>query len=205
MDDPRLHSPAAERNAAPIGAELQRLLPPQGQALEIAAGTGQHAAHLAAALPQWTWWPSDGDARCLASIQAWCDGLPNVRAPQALDVMAPTWTGVPHGLDLVYCANLLHISPWPTTAALMRGAARHLAGSGLLVLYGPYRVPGEPMASSNAAFDADLRRRDPHWGLRSLDAVRAEAAHEGLHLRQRIPMPANNLLLVLGRGAHAAA
>ena len=45
------HSPAAERNRVPILAELQRLLPARGTALEIAAGTGQHAEHFAAALP----------------------------------------------------------------------------------------------------------------------------------------------------------
>jgi hypothetical protein len=28
--------------------------------------------------------------------------------------------------DAIYCANMLHIAPWPTCAALMQGAARHL-------------------------------------------------------------------------------
>ncbi len=197
--DPRRHSPAAERNRAPILAELQRLLPARGVALEIASGTGQHAAHFAAALPGWQWQPTDGDARSLASISAWCADLANVRRPLRLDVMAPTWPDVPAPVDLLFCANLLHISPWATCAALMQGAARHLAPAGLLLLYGPYRVDGEAMAAGNVAFDADLRARDPAWGLRRLADVVASAEAAGVVLRERVAMPANNLLLVLER------
>ena len=198
--DPRRRSPAAERNRGPIGAELQRLLPAQGVALEIASGTGQHAAHFGAALPGWRWQPSDGDARSLASISAWCEGLGNVLPPLQLDVLADAWPGVPATVDALFCANLLHISPWATCPALMRGAARHLAAHGLLLLYGPYVVEGEPTVPSNQAFDADLRARDPAWGLRRLGEVVAQAEAANLRLRERVAMPANNLLLVFDRG-----
>ena len=114
IDSPRRHSPAAERNRGPILAELLRLLPAQGLMLEIASGTGQHAAHFAAALPAWRWQPSDGDARSAASISAWCDGVTNVLPPLHLDVMADAWAGVAPLVDAMFCANLLHISPWPT-------------------------------------------------------------------------------------------
>jgi len=203
--DTRRHSPAAERNRVPIGAELLRRLPPQGIALEIASGTGQHAAHFATALPGWRWQPSDGDARSLASIAAWCDGIANVLPPLQLDVLATHWAGVPAEVDAIYCANLLHISPWATTPALMRGAARHLSAAGLLLLYGPYIVDGEATAPSNLAFDADLRGRDPAWGLRRLADVVREAQAVGLVLRERIAMPANNLLLVFARRAPTGA
>jgi len=197
--DPRRHSPAAERNRGPILAELLRLLPAQGLMLEIAAGTGQHAAHFAAALPGWRWQPSDGDARSMASIGAWCEAVANLLPPLHLDVLATPWPGVPAKVDAMFCANLLHISPWATTPALMQGAARHLTIHGLLLLYGPYFVDGETTAPSNEAFDADLRARNPAWGLRSLAAVVQEAQAVGLHLRQRVAMPANNLLLVFTR------
>ena len=196
-DDPRQHSPAAERNRGPILAELQRLLSERGVALEIASGTGQHAAHFAAGLPGWQWLPSDPEPQALVSIAAWCEGSANVLAPIALDVMSPVWPGAVQPADALFCANMLHIAPWATCAALMQGAARQLAPNGLLLLYGPYLVDGEPVAPGNITFDADLRARNPAWGLRRLADVLAQAEAVGLRLRERVQMPANNLLLVL--------
>jgi SAM-dependent methyltransferase len=197
--DARRHSAAAERNREPILAVLQRVLPAQGVALEIASGSGQHAAYFAAALPRWHWWPTEATAAALPSIAAWCAGLTNVHAPVVLDVLAPSWPDVPAQADAVFCANLIHIAPWPTCAALMQGAARKLAPGGLLLVYGPFFVDGEPTAPGNRAFDADLRARNPAWGLRRLADVQREAGAAGLELRERIAMPANNLLLVFGR------
>ncbi|MFT3780136.1 MAG: DUF938 domain-containing protein [Ottowia sp.] len=200
------HSPAAERNRAPILARLHALLPPSGQALEIASGTGQHAAHFTAALPGWRWQPTDlGDA-LFDAIAGWSreTGARNVLPPRRLDVRDARWPsddgprfGAP--FDLVFAANLLHISPWESCAGLMQGAARHLSPGGLLVTYGPYLEDDVPTAPSNLAFDADLRARDPAWGLRRLADVAHEAARAGLALRGRHAMPANNLLLVFGR------
>jgi len=196
-------SPAAERNQGPILAVLQRWLPARGVALEIASGSGQHAARFAAALPGWNWQPSDAEPEALASIDAWCAGLGNVRPAVRLDVMQAEWQGVPRRVDAIFCANMLHISPWSTCAALMHGAARHLAAEGVLLLYGPYLVDGETTAPSNLAFDADLRARNPQWGLRRLDDVTSAAEAVGLRLRSRETMPANNLLLALTRAAPA--
>jgi hypothetical protein len=197
----RRRSAAAERNRAPILALLQKLLPAHGVALEIASGSGQHAAHFAAALPRWQWQPSDAEVEALPSIDAWCAGLANVRPALPLDVLRDEWHGVPAQVDAIYCANMLHIAPWPTCAGLMRGAARHLAGNGMLLVYGPFVVDATPTAPSNLAFDADLRARNPAWGLRKLADVAREAEAVGLRLRDREPMPANNLLLVFGRAA----
>lgn len=197
--DPRMHSPAAERNRVPIGEALLARLPPQGRALELASGSGQHTAHLASLLPGWHWQPSDADPALRASIDAWCEGLANVAPALTLDVMAWPWTGVTGPLQLVFNANLMHIAPWPVCAALMHGAAQLLARDGRLVLYGPYLEADVPTAPSNLDFDASLSARDPAWGLRRLDDVLIEARHVGLRLHERVPMPANNLLLVLGR------
>lgn len=196
---PRRHSPAAERNRAPILAELQRRLPATGLALEVASGSGQHAAFFAAGLPGWRWQPTEADPAARGSIADWCAGLANVLPALALDVLAPSWPGAPVGVDAIFCANLLHISPWAATAALMQGAARHLAPAGRLWIYGPFFVDGEAAAPGNLAFDADLRARDPAWGVRRLDAVAREAGVAGLCLAERIAMPANNLLLIFDR------
>jgi hypothetical protein len=191
----RRHSPAAERNGPPILATLQRLLPPAGVLLEIASGTGQHAAVFSAGLAGWTWQPSDAEAAALPSIAAWCDDRPNVRPPLHLDVLESEWRGVPAQVDAIYCANMIHIAPWACTAALMQGAAQHLAPAGQLLTYGPYLIDGEPTASSNLAFDADLRARNPAWGIRRLADVETEAHAAGLRLAERFAMPANNQLL----------
>ena len=197
----RRHSPAAERNGPPILAALQRLLPARGLLLEIASGTGQHAAFLSAGLPGWQWQPSDVEPRALPSIAAWCAGLPRVRPPLLLDVLDAAWPGVPAPLDAIYCANMIHIAPWACTAGLLQGAARHLAPAGVLITYGPYLLDDEPTAPCNLAFDADLRARNPAWGIRRLADVAGLAASAGLQLRERLDMPANNKLLVWARAA----
>lgn len=192
-------SPAAERNKGPILEVLRRVLPERGAALEIAAGTGEHAAWFAAALAGWTWQPTEADPQLLPVLAARVaqSGLPNLLPPLPLDVHAPAWLA--GRFDAIYCANMLHIAPWSACAALMRGAARSLAPSGVLVTYGPYFEEDVPTAASNLAFDESLRARDAEWGIRRLEDVAAQAAAAGLALRERHALPANNLLLVFGR------
>jgi hypothetical protein len=199
--DTRRHSAPAERNRGAILAELQRMLPPHGVLLEVASGTGQHAAHCSAGLPGWQWIPTDVSAHALPSIADWCAGLPNVGTPLLLDVLQPRWQGVPPAVDAIFCANMIHIAPWACCLGLLQGAARHLAPQGLLITYGPYLEDEVPTQPGNAAFDADLRTRNPAWGLRRKEEVREAAAREGLQLRERVAMPANNLLLLWGRTA----
>ncbi len=200
-------SPAADRNKQPILEQLQRLLPERGHALEIASGTGQHVVWFARKLTGWTWQPSDLPANDfsvndLAGIAAAVleAGLTNVLPALSLDVLAPDWP--PAGsafeapFDLIYCANMLHISPWETCSGLMQGSARHLTPGGLLVLYGPYLEDDVVTSDGNQAFDKSLRASNPSWGLRNLPAVVDEAARYGFVLRERCQMPANNLLLV---------
>jgi SAM-dependent methyltransferase len=193
----RRHSPSAARNRGPILDVLRRVLPAEGLVLEIASGTGEHVIHFAQHLPGLVWQPSDADADSMASIEAWraAARLANVRPALALDVLAEPWPV--QQADAIVCINMIHISPWTATEALLRGAARTLRPGGVLYLYGPYRRRGRPTAPSNEAFDADLRRRDPEWGLRELEAVADAAARRGLRLRETVDMPANNLSVVI--------
>jgi SAM-dependent methyltransferase len=190
-------SPAAQRNQQPILAELRRCLPPHARVLEIASGTGQHALHFASAMPGWVWQPTDADPAMPRVIDERCRGLHNVLPAVYLDVLQSPWPlPAATSFGAVYCANMLHISPWPTCRALMQGAAAVLEAQGLLFLYGPYRRAEVPTAPSNEAFDASLRSQNPQWGLRDLADVAREADDAGLALQEVTAMPANNLLLV---------
>ena len=192
-----LFAPAAARNGAAILDVLRTVLPPVGTVLEVASGTGEHAVRFAAALPALAFQPSDPDPRGLASIRAHARaaGLPNLLPPVALDAAAAVW---PVGrAEAVLCINMIHIAPWTAAEGLLAGAARLLARGAPLVLYGPFRIGGAHTAESNARFDADLRMRDAAWGVRDLEAVAAAAGGHGLHLAERIAMPANNLAVVL--------
>ena len=196
-----LLSPAVARNRDPILAVLRRVLPDRGTVLEIASGTGEHAAYFAVQLPHLIWQPSDVDPEALASIEAHraAANAPNLRAPVTLDVTAPAWP-VPHA-DALVSMNMIHISPWTAAQGLMAGAARLLEAGAPLYLYGPFKENGEHTAPSNAAFDASLRARDPQWGVRDLGDVRALAASHGFDFVERVAMPANNLSLVFRRRA----
>ena len=195
-DDPRREAPSVARNRAAILGALRPILPPQGLLLEIASGTGEHCAYLAAALPALDFQPTEPEPDGRASIDAWCAGLPNVRPALALDAAAEAWPVV--RADAVLCINMAHIAPWAATLGLVRGAAGLLSAGAPLVLYGPWILPNVETAESNWTFDASLRERNPDWGLRRLEDLVA-AAGSDFATSEVIEMPANNVTLVLRR------
>jgi len=199
MSDARQHAPATSRNAEPILAVLNEVLPPAGKVLEIASGTGEHAIHFAAALPGLDWQPSDPSAEARASIAAWAGevNLANLASPLALDAAGSDWPIA--AVDAVVCINMVHISPWAATVGLFAGSADVLPPGAPLVLYGPYRRAGVDLEPSNAAFDESLRQRDPAWGLRLLEDVVDLADRHGFALDRVVAMPANNLTVVFRR------
>ena len=172
------------------------------QALEVASGTGQHVAALAAALPGLDWQPSEISEDAFADIVAHSSGRANVRAPVLLDASAAPWPPALAGGDhtAVLCVNLTHISPWACTLGLLRGAAAALRPGGTLLIYGPFLVDGRATTESNATFDASLRRNNPEWGYRDRGVIAAEATKLGLKTAEFVDMPANNFLLAFRKG-----
>jgi cyclopropane fatty-acyl-phospholipid synthase-like methyltransferase len=142
--------------------------------LEIGSGTGEHAIFFAKALPKVVWLPSDPDAASRASIEAWIatEGLANVRAPIAIDVRERVWVMEDDApFEAIVSLNMVHIAPWEAALGLLAGAGRLLRPNGVLFFYGPFMRGGTHTATSNAAFDADLKRRDPRWGVRDVDGL----------------------------------
>jgi SAM-dependent methyltransferase len=199
--DPRQYRPHVPRNRDAILDVLKRVLPQRGLVLEIASGSGEHAAYFAQGLPELTWQPSDPEAQALASIAAHRDaaGLPNLLAPLHLDVTAAAWPV--ERADAVICCNMIHIAPWAACEGLMAGAARVLAVGGALYLYGPHKIAGRHTAPSNQEFDAYLRSQNAAWGIRDLDEVTALAERHNFTLTETVSMPANNLSVIFVRKA----
>jgi len=197
--DGKLHAPAADRNKDAILEVLLDHLPSAGTVLEIASGTGQHAAHFAPRLSQLYWQPTDLDPRHVASIQAWRAeaGADTLLAPRALNVLEP-WPvhDLPAPVTAITAANLIHIAPWTVAEALIAGAADLLTEEGVLCLYGPYKRGGMHTAPSNEAFDAHLKSHDPTWGVRDMEAVAELATEAGFSEPTITNMPANNFSLV---------
>lgn len=200
-----LSSEAAERNKGPLLDVLLKAVPAGacGSALEVAAGSGQHAAHCAPAFPNLVWFPTELEDKCFASIAHHTEGVPNVRPPSILDCSTLAWeTAFEHeGFELVLAVNLCHISPVEATQGLVRGAAALLAPGGVLAIYGPFKCGGEFTSESNANFDASLRSRDPRWGYRDSEYVMELAIANGLQPVDVVEMPANNLTLLFRKGA----
>ena len=196
-------SVACERNRAPILEVLREHLSGRRQVLEIGSGSGQHAAHFAAALPMLTWQTSDVAAH-LPGIRAWLDGaaLPNTPPPLLLDVEG-TWPG--RKFDAAFSANTLHIMAWKQVETTFARIAEVLADDATLVIYGPFNYAGRFTSASNAAFDTSLKARDSRRGIRAFEEVNLLAGQAGLALLEDRAMPANNRCLIWRRGGRVLA
>ena len=197
-DNGKLHAPSAARNADAIVAALAGIAPQQGHALEIASGTGQHMARLAAAFPALTWQPTDIDKTRLASIEAWCSEarLGNVKPPMILDAGMAGWADKTAGQNLVFLSNLLHLISAREAGIVISEAAKALVTDGVFVAYGPF-LRGKNYASpADQHFDKSLRASAPEIGYKSVETIQRLQAEAGLDPLAPIAMPANNLLLV---------
>lgn len=188
-------SQAAKNNAPFILTELARLLHDSHSALEIGAGTGQHAVAFAEALPSISWQPTEHPS-ALTTLQPRCElaTLTNLLAPKALDIGARPWEV--SASDAVYTANTLHIVSAELVESFFDGLAQLQEPGSLLVVYGPFNYDGRFTTQSNENFDAWLKDRDPRSGIRDFEWVDGLAASAGYALEEDIEMPANNRLLV---------
>lgn len=193
-------APACERNREPILSVLRAHFADRTHVLEIGSGTGQHAVHFAAALPQLVWQTSDVPEN-LPGIRQWLDeaNLPNTPAPIELDVGGAAWPSERY--DALFSANTLHIMSWPEVEQLFAHIARIATADAKLAIYGPFNVDGKFTSASNAAFDESLKARAPHMGIRDRAAVDALARKAGFALIDDAAMPANNRTLVWQRQA----
>lgn len=201
--DARRFSPAVQRNREPLLNLLAQLLPEEGRLLEVASGTGEHAVAFAPRFPGLVWQTSDPDPVQRQSIASHIAhaGL-NLPAPLDIDVTKPELelpATAPDSLDIIFCANMIHIAPWAATLGLLDTAARYLKMDGKLCLYGPYMRNGVHSAPSNAAFDASLRAQNREWSVRDLDSILQEGAARGLSSPDVFEMPSNNLTVVFQR------
>eukprot|EP00466_Bigelowiella_natans_P001204 jgi/Bigna1/76730/fgenesh1_pg.43_\ len=108
--------------------------------------------------------------------------------------------------DVVYCSNCIHIAPWDVARGILRGSGRLLRENGVVIFYGPFAVNGTLSPDSNISFHRYLKTENSDWGIsrasascslrRDIRDVETEARHNGLLLKEMLPMPANNFLVV---------
>lgn len=197
-------APSAERNKDAILAGLRPHLARCRRVLEIGSGTGQHAVHMSAALPQLVWQCSElpGTVSGLAA-RLESEGTARTPPPLALDVAAPPWplpaAEAPDAFDAIFTANTLHIMSFAHVGQFFARIGEVLAPGGLCCVYGPMKYRGAFTTKSNAEFDAQLRARDPLSGIRDFEALDELAQAQGLVLVEDLAMPANNQLLIWRR------
>ena len=191
-------APSCARNREPILAALRDHFADRRSVLEIGSGTGQHAIFFAAALRHLNWQTSEQRGN-LAGIHAWLDEakLPNTPTPLELHVNEEWPT---QRYDAIFSANTLHIMSWAEVERAFARLPEVMTGDAVLAIYGPFNYAGRFTSESNAAFDASLKERGLHQGIRNFEAVDALAVTAGLTLIEDRAMPSNNRCLVWKRG-----
>lgn len=193
--DMKQYSDACDQNRDPILAVIRQEYANARHVLEVGSGTGQHAVYFGRNLPHLQWQTSDLPDNH-GSIHAWLyeAGLDNVLPPLTLDVMTGPWHA--RSYDGVFSANTTHIMNWSMVEHMFAGIGTILQSGGCLCLYGPFNYGDCYTSPSNERFDAWLKTRDPHSGLRNFEDLDALANAHGMILKNDHTMPVNNRLLV---------
>lgn len=202
-EDKRSFSPSAARNRDPIFQCLIDRLPQSGTILEIASGTGEHAAHFSPLLPHLNWQPSVYEQAHRHSVDAWqiTSGADNFLDCLLLDATSNAWP-IEQGdyshapITGLFNANMIHISPWNVCEGLMAGAGRVLENGGILFLYGPFKIDGAHTSDSNMLFEKWLTDQNNEFGVRDLEQVMEVAVKNGLDHVESCEMPSNNFMQI---------
>lgn len=200
MTPPFPHSPAAERNAAPIADALARVLLAGDVVLEIGSGTGQHAIHFAKCFPNVVWKPSEipENVRALRA-RLHHERIDTIMEAEVLDVLRGPWPA--WSPTVIFTANTFHIMPEAGWKCVVDEAGARLASGGRLVVYGPMRYRDQPLELSNARFEQMLQQAEPTRGIRVFEDIVERAASVGLVLIEDVAMPASNRTLIFRRDA----
>ena len=192
----RLFSPTAGRNKEPISLVISEHIPAGARVLEIASGTGEHAAFMCGLRPDIIWQPSDPNAESRESQDDWAQDCAGRMLPSLeINTAQPDWSDALKGFDVIYCANMIHIAPWEAALGLVSGAAKILKTGSKFILYGPF-IEGDETAPSNLQFDVSLKSRNPQWGVRNLEDVKHIFSEAGFTHAARIVMPKENRTLI---------
>ena len=212
------HHPSALRNRIHILEALKTRIPSTAtNFLEASSGTGAHVSYFSATFSHITFQPSEyvvldepNDPATLGRIGI-RDGLTVL---QTLDIVNEQLSNVSKAIsldlskefpesvtnqtwDVVFAANVTHISPIACTHGLLEGAGRVLKLGGLCFVYGPFKKNGTftGEGDGNAKFDASLQERNSEWGYREVEYLEKYGNGCGLELVEAVDMPANNFLL----------
>lgn len=204
----KLIYPAANRNKEPILQVLKRFMTSSEDNtehvkpffLEIASGSGQHVFHFAPHFPNVKFQPTEVDASLLGSINYYAKICPtkNILPPILVNICDRLHNyGInENSVDYMYCANMIHISPYACTVGLFENAGCYLKHDSLMITYGPYSKDGIITPQSNVEFDLSLKSRNPSWGLRDINDLIKLGEQNNLSLIDAIEMPANNKTLI---------
>ena len=190
-DGVRISYGALERNHDAVIAMLAPLVPLGGTVVELGSGPGAHGAYFCRQRTDVSWIPTDLGDR-FDSVRAWADYLqtPNVADPHVVNLLERP-PALPNA-DAIFCMNTIHVAPLGAVEGIFRVASSSLVDGGIVMLYGPFEFPNEPLTPSNIAFDGWLKTKYPEGGIRSFELIDETAAGHGLRFEGKARLPANN-------------
>lgn len=190
-------NPSCLRNQHPILEALLPWLSEPGQLLELASGTGQHGVYIGQHLPHIRWQLTEHPSQIQLS-QPWqqAANLSNVLPCIELDINQPNWPAELGQFQYSFCANLLHYVSEQEVHHIFKAVSRVLNTQGLFFCYGPINEQGFT-SDGNASLDKWLKEDvNAQAGIKELSFLQSSAQQQGLTLKQRLNLPANNVILI---------